>query len=142
MAEMIAARSTRAILLGLLLTGVVGFWALPLAAAYAVFLIPMSLIPYVGGSWYFGFVSLVAGGILGVVVGGTSYALFSKTQLAWHIAAAIPPAVVYLAFAVYARGGLVAGPGWWTPLSDAAAFVAAFIGIGLLLAGKQRVHAI
>jgi hypothetical protein len=133
--------SSRAAVLGFILVGAVGFWALPLASAYAVYLVPSFLVGLIGPAWYFVLVSMVAGGAIGTIAGGFCGAALAGTDSPFFAAIGIFSAAAYLVFAVYAGGGL-AGPGWWTPLVDAVSFLALFISTSLVVSRGGRAHAI
>jgi hypothetical protein len=94
----------RDVVLGCVLVGAVGCWALPVAATYVAFLVPMSLVDHLGPTWYFGLVSALAGIGVGVVAGCGSYPILRRAQLKRVIGVASLPLAAYLAFALYVRG--------------------------------------
>lgn len=124
---------------GAAVVSAVGLVVLPLASGYAVFLVPSSLPSLIGPTWYFALVSLLAGGAVGAAVAAVLNAVLKRATPQFFAAVAATTAATYLAFALYARGG-VSGPGWWTPLSDAAAFLVLFSAIALV--ATRRKHAV
>jgi hypothetical protein len=106
--------SSRAAVLGFILVGAVGFWALPLASAYAVYLVPSFLVGLIGPAWYFVLVSMVAGGAIGTIAGGFCGAALAGTDSPFFAAIGIFSAAAYLVFAGEDWPVLDGGRRWWT----------------------------
>jgi hypothetical protein len=133
--------SPRTLLVCTMIVGIVGLDALPVAAAYAVLLVPISFVNHMGGLFYFVLVSAVAGGAVGVLTTGCAQLLLPQARLRTLAAIGLFAAVIYFAVAFYSRSDLP-GPGWWTPLTDVVAFAIAIAVTGLFAARRRSAHAI
>ena len=83
-------------LLTTVLIGGLAFYALSMTSGFAPMVLSGSLVGYLGPSAYFGLVSLLSGGLVGVCV-GTGHAAFAREHIGWFLATLSLVSLAYLA---------------------------------------------